>query len=124
HPDDRHLAERFREIADRQDTFEADYRIVRPDGRVVWLSGGGLVVARTPEGRAQRLVSIMADVTGRREAEAQLRVERERLELALQAGGMGAFDLDIAADSLWWSPGMYKVFGVAPEHFVPTRENV
>jgi PAS domain S-box-containing protein len=124
HPDDRHLADRYREIADRQDTFEADYRIVRPDGRVAWLSGRGLVVARMPDGRARRLVSIMADITGRREAEAQLRVERERLALALEAGGMGAFDLDIAADTLWWSPGMYTVFGVSPETFVPTRESV
>ena len=124
HPADRHLADRYRELADRQDTFAADYRVVRPDGRLVWLSGRGLVVARTPEGRAQRLVSIMADVTERREAEAQLHVERERLALALDAGGMGAFDLDMAADVLWWSPGMYVVFGVSPERFVPTRESV
>ena len=66
----------------------------------------------------------MADVTERREAEERLRIERERLDLALGAGDMGAFDLDIPTDVLWWSPGMYAVFGVTPETFTPTREGV
>ena len=95
HPDDRHLALDYRSRADHEDSFAADYRIVRPDGTQLWLSGRGLVVARQPDGRAHRLVSIMADVSERRRAEEHLLVERERLALALAAGQMGAYDLDI-----------------------------
>ncbi|MGZ5216015.1 MAG: hybrid sensor histidine kinase/response regulator [Caldimonas sp.] len=124
HPEDRHLAARFLELADRQDSFFAEYRIVRPDGSVLWLSGRGLVVARQPDGKAHRLVSVMADVTDRRQAQEGLRVERERLELALKAGQMGVYDFDIVRDSLWWSPQTYGVFGVDPERFRPTRESV
>jgi PAS domain S-box-containing protein len=124
HPADRHLADHYRTLADQQDAFEAEYRVVRPDGRVAWLSGRGLVVEREADGRAKRLVSIMADVSEHHEAQERLRLERERLELALGAGHMGAFDLDIRADRLWWSPGMYVLFGVAPQTFVPTREGV
>jgi len=124
HPDDRHLAADFHALADRQDSFIAEYRIVRPDGTTLWLSGRGLVVARGPDGRAQRLVSIMADVSERRQVEEVLRIERERLALALLAGQMGVYDLDIVNDSLWWSPQTYAVFGVSPETFTPTRESV
>ena len=124
HPDDRHLAADFRALADRQDSFNAEYRIVRPDGATLWLAGRGLVVARRPDGRAARVVSIMADVSERRRAEEGLRIYRERLALALQAGQMGVFDLDIVNDSLWWSPQTYVVFGVSPETFTPTREAV
>ncbi len=124
HPDDRHLAQRFHEIADEQDSFLAEYRIVRPDGAVLWLAGRGMVVARRPDGRAQRLVSIMADVSERRQAEDVLRIERERLALALKAGQMGVYDFNVTADALWWSPEIYGVFGVSPERFVPTRESV
>jgi PAS domain S-box-containing protein len=53
-----------------------------------------------------------------------LRVERERLRLALSAGRMGAYELDIAADTLWWSPETYELFGVSPADFTPTRERV
>ena len=71
--------------------------------------------ARDADGKPQRLVSIMADVTEAKQAEEQLRVERERLRLALSAGRMGAFELDIRTDALWWSPETYDLFGVDAE---------
>jgi PAS domain S-box-containing protein len=55
-------------------------------------------------------------------AERTLRIERERLRLALSAGQMGVYDLSIKHDVLWWSPEVYVVFGVSPETFTPTRE--
>jgi PAS domain S-box-containing protein len=124
HPDDRHLAPSFREQGDRQDSFTAEYRIVRPDGRTVWLYGRGLVIERAPDGSARRLVSIMADATERKLAEERLRVERERLALALSAGQMGAYDLDIRQNLLWWSPQTFAVFGVSADHFIPTTDAV
>jgi len=69
HPDDRYLMRKFHELADNQDSFESEYRVVRPDGKTLWLRGYGRVVARTPDGKAHRLVSIVADVTERKAAE-------------------------------------------------------
>ncbi|MEO8310760.1 MAG: PAS domain-containing protein [Caldimonas sp.] len=124
HPDDRHLAKRFNELAEQQDSFAAEYRIVRPDGATLWLSGRGSVTARGPGGEPRRLISVMADVTETRHAEHMLRVERERLRLALSAGQMGAYELDIEADTLWWSPETYELFGVDRSTFTPTRDSV
>jgi PAS domain S-box-containing protein len=124
HPDDRHLVAEFRALANRQDSFIAEYRVVRPDGTTLWISGRGLVMSRRPDGRVAHLVSIAADVTERKLIDDGLRVMRERLALALQAGQMGVFDLDMVNDSLWWSPQTYVVFGVSPETFKPTREAV
>jgi PAS domain S-box-containing protein len=69
HPDDRHLVQHFHELADKEDSFAAEYRIVRPGGTIHWLSGRGRVVARAADGKAQRLISIMADITERKKAE-------------------------------------------------------
>jgi PAS domain S-box-containing protein len=69
HPDDRHLMQKFHELADEQDTFTSEYRTVWPDGTTLWLRGRGQVVARAPDGKAQRLVSIVTDVTERKAAE-------------------------------------------------------
>ena len=124
HPDDRHLTEHFHKVAQRQDSFPADYRIVRPDGSTLWLSGRGLVIARDASGKAQRLVSIMADATDRRRADEALRIERERLALALSAGQMGAFDIGMDDGVLWWSPQTYDIFGLDPRTFTPTAETV
>jgi len=124
HPEDRHLAQRIKELAAQQDSFAAEYRIVRPDGSTVWLRGRGLVVERGADGQALRLVSIMADATDRRLVEERWRLERERLDLALEAGQMGAHDLNFAEGKLWWSPETYRLFGVSPQDFVPTPEGV
>ena len=69
HPDDRDLMEKFHELADNQDSFTSEYRVVWPDGTTLWLRGHGRVIARTPDGKAHRLVSIVADVTERKAAE-------------------------------------------------------
>ena len=124
HPEDRHLVRRFHELADQQDSFPAEYRIVRPDGAVLHLAGRGLVVARRARrprppagqhhGRRQR-----AEAGGER-PQARARAPRARLE----AGQMGVYDLDLVAGVLWWSRQTYAVFGVDPERFVPTPESV
>jgi two-component sensor histidine kinase len=69
HPDDRHLMPKFHDLADNQDSFTSEYRVVWPDRTTLWLRGHGRVVARTPNGKAHRLVSIVADVTDRKAAE-------------------------------------------------------
>lgn len=69
HPADRGLIPGSYEIADREDSFPAEYRIVRPDGAMVWVSGRGRVLKRGPGGKAQLLVSVMADITERKATE-------------------------------------------------------
>lgn len=69
HPDDRYLVGKFHELAETQDSFTSEYRVVLPDGGLLWLRGHGRVVARTPDGKPHRLVSIVADVTQRKAAE-------------------------------------------------------
>jgi PAS domain S-box-containing protein len=69
HPDDRHLMKQFHDIAQKQDSFAAEYRIIKSDGSVRWVSGRGLVVERGPSGEALRMISIVADITERKEAE-------------------------------------------------------
>ena len=50
-----------------------------------------------------------------------LALEREHLDMALTAGQMGVFDLNLADGSLVWSPEVYALFGVDRASFVPTR---
>jgi PAS domain S-box-containing protein len=73
HPDDRHLAQHFHELADEQDSFPAEYRVLRPDGSIVWLWGYGQVIARGANGKAERMVSIMVDITERKKTEDHIR---------------------------------------------------
>jgi PAS domain S-box-containing protein len=69
HPDDRHLVQKFHALADKQDSFTSEYRVVWPDGTTLWLRGRGQVIVRAPDGKAERMVSIVTDVTERKAAE-------------------------------------------------------
>jgi two-component sensor histidine kinase/PAS domain-containing protein len=72
-PEDRHLLAQFHALADRQDSFPAEYRIVKPNGELRWLSGYGRVLDRQPDGKARRLTNVATDITERKAAEAHQR---------------------------------------------------
>ena len=113
HPDDRHLMQEFHELADSQDTFGSEYRVVRPDGTTLWLRGHGTVVARTPAGKAHRLVSIVADITERRLAEQALLESEERLRIASESAQIGIWDYDLTTDTLRWDDRTRALFGLS-----------
>jgi PAS domain S-box-containing protein len=69
HPDDRHLVQHYHELANEQDSFPAEYRVTRPDGTLLWLSGHGRVISRGVDGKAHRMISIMVDITERKKSE-------------------------------------------------------
>ncbi len=74
HPDDRERIEQAVEQSMSTGFYEGDYRIVRPDGSVVWITERGRAI-RGENGELEKLVGVSRDVTAEREA-AQ---ERERL---------------------------------------------
>jgi signal transduction histidine kinase len=74
HPEDKSAIENAIATALRNGTYEAEYRLVRPDGRHVWITERGRVVPDI-EGTSERMVGISRDVTADKEAA----LERERL---------------------------------------------
>jgi PAS domain S-box-containing protein len=99
HPDDRHLLASYHAQAEVTDSFPAEYRILRADGTVVWLSGRSQVIDRTPEGRAHHLVSIMVDITERKRAEAALRESERRFRATFDNAAVGI--AHVAPDGSW-----------------------
>jgi diguanylate cyclase (GGDEF)-like protein/PAS domain S-box-containing protein len=73
HPEDRDAATReYREAVDEGRPFAFDCRMVRPDGRVVWVRDQGLVL-RDARGRAALIQGVRYDITDRKEGEARQR---------------------------------------------------
>ena len=61
------------------------------------------------------------------ELEAQterLRQSEERRSIALSAGDMGSWEVDLVTGHLEWDDGPYRIFGVDPAHFDPTVERI
>lgn len=70
HPDDRaKVVDGFRQsLAVGEDYYEAEYRIVRPDGEIRWILGRGRVT-RDVQGEPIRYSGVDIDITDRKDAE-------------------------------------------------------
>lgn len=67
-----------------------------------------------PGGAFLGMIGVNADVTEAFEAEAALRASEERLRLAQEAGGIGAWEHDLATGRRHWSDSAYRIWGVEP----------
>jgi PAS domain S-box-containing protein len=67
----------------RQQGFEVEYRIVRPDGSVRWIRDRRFPV-KDESGKVYRIAGIAEDITERKRAEQTLRHSEERLRSALE----------------------------------------
>ncbi|MGB6687134.1 MAG: PAS domain-containing protein [Terracidiphilus sp.] len=77
HPEDREgLIEQFQQIRATAADYHRQYRVVWPDGSVHWLESQGKC-QKNSDGRATRIVGVIADITHRKNAEeAMLRAEK------------------------------------------------
>ncbi len=115
HPDD--LGRTLSLIARAVETgvpFTAETRFLRPDGRVV-CGENAVAPLRDRDGRVDRLLAVTVDVTDRKRAEAALRESEERLRLALDATGLGTWDVDPPTGRRRWSAEFKRILGLPPE---------
>lgn len=88
HPEDRQAAEQ--KLADsraRDDGFDVQYRIVRPDGTVRWVRDRG-EFWRDGDDRPTRVFGVLQDITDLVETRTTLRMTSEELNLSLAAAGI------------------------------------
>ena len=105
--------ERIREICDAVVAGQSFSYETRVKGR---LGPRDLLIAVAPvveSGRTLVLIN-QIDITDLRRAEAGLRVNEERLELAREGANLGIWDWDIANDRLSWSEHQWFLHGLEP----------
>ncbi|MGV3558778.1 PAS domain-containing sensor histidine kinase [Larkinella arboricola] len=74
--------------------YDAQYRIIRPDGQMRWMNGHGQVT-EVIEGKAIRMSGVMVDITDRKLAEESIRMSQERLQRALSIHTVGVIYFDL-----------------------------
>jgi PAS domain S-box-containing protein len=120
HPDDRDgiVAAVDQHNADGT-PYEAEYRLVAKDGRVVWVRDQARIVS-DPHGGETLWQGVMFDITSRVEAEHHLREAEERFRLMVeQSPAMLYIETpDPTAPSVYVSPKVEEVFGVTPDEYI------
>ena len=90
--------------------YECEHRMLRKDGRTVWLVCAGSIVDRV-NGRPVRMVGTSTDITERRMTEDALRWSEERYALAAQAGRSGVWEYALETDILSTDRNLKTLFG-------------
>jgi PAS domain S-box-containing protein len=122
HPDDRErVLKTARDAYDRGESFEFEYRIVRPDGEERWVLARASAL-RSDDGSLVRILGVAVDITERRLAEDDLHRSEETLQHAQAAAGLGAWDWNLETGDLHWTPAVYAILGVDPESFTPSYD--
>jgi PAS domain S-box-containing protein len=123
HPDDVevNLSRRLQLLRDEIKSFDLEKRYVRKDGRVVWVYINVSVVLDA-NGTPVHFLSYIRDISRRKQAEQALRESEERLQLALEAGGMGVWDWDTSSNRMQWSSEHFSILGLKPFSITPTYQ--
>jgi PAS domain S-box-containing protein len=115
HPEDR---ERFRELYQRciieKADYEADFRIVLPDGTVKYQHSVGHPI-RNESGDLVEYIGTTTDITERKHAEEALRRSEADLLEAQKLSHTGNWRHELSSGTVTASPEMLRVWGVKPD---------
>jgi two-component system cell cycle sensor histidine kinase/response regulator CckA len=86
HPEDHAIVAAAEDTAKRGERFQAEYRVIRKDGRVIWVSDTAVVVTGSDSRRLME--GIIVDITDRKLLEGQLQQARRMEAVGRLAGGI------------------------------------
>jgi two-component system sensor histidine kinase/response regulator len=93
--------------------YQAEYRALLANGEVRWLASRAQVL-RDGEGRPNRAIGTVSDITERKQLEEKLRYATESLTISQTAAGLATFDFNFGADSRICSDNFHALLGIPP----------
>jgi PAS domain S-box-containing protein len=85
-----------------------EWRFRRKDGSELI---GEVVGRQLPDGR---LLGILRDISGRRQAEEDLRASQQRTRLATETTEVGIWEWDVKTGAILWDDQMFRIYGIPP----------
>ena len=120
HPDDRAaIVQHRKETMQGIETPRFTARAIRDDGQTIYVESWTTPL-RSSDGATTGYFGTVQDVTERKHAQAQTQESHTNLERAERMAQLGHYRIDSATGKLTWSNGVFRIFGLSPETFVPT----
>jgi two-component system, cell cycle sensor histidine kinase and response regulator CckA len=115
HPEDRaKVAALHTQSLEAGTLTEGEWRVIRPDGNVVWITGRWQVF-KNALGEPARIMGVNIDVTERKRIEQVLQRSEDGFRLAAKATNDGLWDIDLEAGTVSWNETYAAHYGRPPE---------
>jgi diguanylate cyclase (GGDEF)-like protein/PAS domain S-box-containing protein len=126
HPDDREQAIALsRRLADQQGTrYAMEKRLRCQDGSYRWMQCHGQVTSWDTQGKPKIVVGTAADIHEQKLAEQARIRDAERMALAVQAGGVGIFEVSLNERTVHWDARMHRLFDFKRQGSGPPTEAI
>jgi diguanylate cyclase (GGDEF)-like protein/PAS domain S-box-containing protein len=117
HPEDLARADEvFQETLEEGKPHSHDFRLILPEGRVIWVNCRARPV-EDDQGRVCRIEGFLQNVSERKQAELALLDLNKRMEVATDASAIGVWELDVPSQHLVWNDWMFSIYGLSPRTF-------
>jgi PAS domain S-box-containing protein len=120
HPDDRTQAsEHVTHAIEQREDFEAEYRILHPDG-IRWLYAKGQVFY-DETGKAVRMLGNVQDISDRKRAQQVLQNALQKLNFHVENSPLAVIEWDSEFRVSRWSPEAERIFGWQADEVIGKR---
>jgi len=121
HPDDREQLKNGWDIATKQSTgSSAEYRFIRTDGRVVWVTGEA-VPELTSKGQLFGYIGTITDISERKTAERALRQSEENFRRSMDESPLGMRIVSSSGQTLYVNQALLLMYGFSSlEEYINT----
>ena len=124
YPDDlEYASDSFQAIAQTGGGEIREYRIVRPDGSVRWISDRGFAI-KDENGKVVRIAGIAEDISDRKRAEIALRESEERFRELAELMPETIFEMNLSGDLTYVNRNAFNYFGYTRADFKNGLKNL
>ncbi len=95
--------------------YEAEFRMKKKDGSVIWGHDKGKVTQYTEDGKPLILCGVLQDITNIKFTEQLLRESTDILNLAIEVAEFGTWDWDLVNDHISYNDGYLSMLGYTQE---------
>lgn len=115
HPEDRErLTQDFQEVLTTGREFRSQFRVLKPDGGIVWFEDSARI-QRGPSGEIAEFLLTVRDISDRKRTETALRESEEMLRTVMATAFDAIVMMDAEGQITLWNAAAERMFGYSPE---------
>lgn len=100
-------------LAGEKDYYHTEHRLSLSNNKEIWVLVRGQVIERAIDHTPLRMICTFEDISQRKRAELEQKIQAERTALATEAGHVGIWVWNVQTDELIWDKRMYELYGLS-----------